>query len=209
MEYQKINIALPKGRLGDKVYFLLASAGYKSSEFEMKERKLVFSSNNALLSYFWVKPQDVATYVELGAADVGIVGKDILDEEKPDVFELLDTKLGVCKMCVCGVKEYVDTDKKLRVATKYPAIAKEYFKSRGKDIHVIRLNGSIELAPLLGLSDVIVDIVETGRTLKENGLKILDKISDYSARVVANKSAYNFKTKEISAFLQKIGDKIC
>ncbi|MCD8201007.1 MAG: ATP phosphoribosyltransferase [Clostridia bacterium] len=192
-----VSIALPKGRLGEKVYALLNSAGYGCRDIEEKNRQLVFTSDGGKAAYFWVKPADVGVYVELGAADLGIVGKDILDETEPDVYELLDTGLGKCRMCVCSKKDYVEGDGKIKVATKFPKISRNYYESRGKDIDVIVLNGSIELAPLLGLSDVIVDIVETGRTLRENDLKVYAEIGGISSRLVANKSSYNFKYKEI------------
>ncbi|MCD8205440.1 MAG: ATP phosphoribosyltransferase [Clostridia bacterium] len=191
-----VSIALPKGRLGEKVYSLLKSAGYGCREIEEKERKLLFLSDNGKVSYFWVKPADVAVYVELGAADMGICGKDIIDETEPDLYELLDTGLGKCRMCVCAKENFEDNEGRLKVATKFPCIAKKYYESMGRDIDIIKLNGSIELAPLLGLSDVIVDIVETGRTLRENNLAVFAQIEDISARLVSNKSSYNFKYAE-------------
>ncbi len=198
-----INIALPKGRLGEKVYALLSSAGYGCFDYDEKARKLVFESDNSEVSYFWVKPADVAVYVELGAADLGIVGKDVIDENKPDIYEILDTGFGRCKMCVAAKNDWHDAGNKLRIATKFPNIAREYYSKIGRDIDVIKLNGSIELAPLLGLSDVIVDIVETGLTLRENNLKVFAEIFPITARLVANKSAYNFKYAEIAAIKQK------
>lgn len=148
--------------------------------------------------YFWVKPSDVSIYVERGAADVGIAGKDILLEYRPDVYELLDLKMGKCRMCVAGPEDfYDDPNRQLRVATKFPHIATEYYDSRSRDIDIIKLNGSIELAPILGLSDVIVDIVETGKTLLENHLAPLETIVDISARFICNKVSYKFKHEEI------------
>ncbi len=198
-----INIALPKGRLGEKVYALLSGAGYSCSDYDKNARKLVFESNNGAVSYFWVKPADVAVYVEMGAADLGIVGKDVIDENKPDIYEILDTGFGKCKMCVAAKSDWHDCGEKLRVATKFPNIAREYYSGLGRDIDVIKLNGSIELAPLLGLSDVIVDIVETGITLRENNLKVYAEIFSITARLVANKSAYNFKFSETMSIKQK------
>lgn len=198
-----INIALPKGRLGEKVYALLSGAGYVCSDYDEKARKLVFESDNGAVSYFWVKPADVAVYVEMGAADLGIVGKDVIDESKPDIYEILDTGFGKCKMCVAAKNDWRDSGERLRVATKFPNVAREYYSGLGRDIEVIKLNGSIELAPLLGLSDVIVDIVETGITLRENNLKVFAEIFPITARLVANKSAYNFKFVEIKEIKQK------
>lgn len=197
-----INIALPKGRLGEKVYDILLKAGYGCGDYSSDSRKLIFSDKDGNINYFWVKPADVAVYVELGAADIGVAGKDILNEYSPDVYELLDLKIGKCKMCVATKNNFRD-DKvaPLRVATKFVNTAERYYSEIGRDIEIIKLNGSIELAPVLGLSDVIVDIVETGATLRENNLKVYQTISDISARLIANKSAYKFKNEDI--------DKIC
>jgi ATP phosphoribosyltransferase len=200
-----INIALPKGRLGEKVYNLLSKVGYECGEYDEKSRKLVFTDKNNGVSYFWVKPADVAIYVELGAADVGVVGKDIIEENGADVYELADLGLGKCAMCVAAKSDwYDDTSKPLRVATKFVNTAKEYYSKVGRDIEVIKLNGSIELAPILGMSDVIVDIVETGTTLKENNLKVFNIISQISARLIANKSAYKFKNQDILLLCEKL-----
>jgi ATP phosphoribosyltransferase len=200
-----INIALPKGRLGEKVYNLLCEVGYKCSEYDEKSRKLVFTDEKNGVSYFWVKPADVAIYVELGAADVGVVGKDIIEENGADVYELADLGLGKCSMCVAAKNDwYDDTSKPLRVATKFVNTAKEYYSKVGRDIEVIKLNGSIELAPILGMSDVIVDIVETGTTLKENNLKVYNVISQISARLIANKSAYKFKNQDVLNLCEKL-----
>ena len=157
-----LTIALPKGRLGDKVYDMLAAAGYDCPGYYDKNRKLVFESPENNVRYLLVKPSDVAIYVEHHAADVGIVGKDILLEQGSDVYELLDLKIGKCRMCVAAPEDYVeDKDRTLRVATKYVNVAKEFYGGRNRAIEIIKLNGSIELAPILGLTDVIVDIVET------------------------------------------------
>ncbi len=200
-----LNVALPKGRLGDKVYNLLAGAGYGCAEDYNESRKLVVENPAAGIRYFLVKPSDVAIYVEHGAADIGIVGKDILAESGADVYELLDTGLGKCRMCVAGPEDFTDDPgRSLRVATKFVNIAKAYYAAQGRDIDIIKLNGSIELAPLLGLSDVIVDIVETGTTLRENHLKVLKPFMPISARFVANRASFQFKRREIETLLQKL-----
>ena len=200
-----LNIALPKGRLGDKAYALLARAGYGAGAGLGDSRKLVVENAATRVRYFLVKPSDVAIYVEHGAADIGIVGKDILTEADADVYELLDTGLGRCRMCVAGPAGFrEDPGRPLRVATKFPRIAKEYYASQGRDIEIIKLNGSIELAPILGLSDVIVDIVETGATLRENGLAVLAEFMPISARVVANKASYQFKRREADRLLGRL-----
>ena len=202
-----LNVALPKGRLGDKVYDLLAGVGYGCPENYNDTRKLVVENREAGIRYFLVKPSDVAIYVEHGAADIGIVGKDILAESGADVYELLDTGLGKCRMCVAGPKDFAeDQSRALRVATKFVNIAKAYYAAQGRDIDIIKLNGSIELAPILGLSDVIVDIVETGTTLKENDLKVLTEFMPISARFIANRASYQFKHREISTLLGKLAE---
>ena len=200
-----LNVALPKGRLGDKVYNLLAGIGYGCPEDYNATRKLVVENPEAGIRYFLVKPSDVAIYVEHGAADVGIVGKDILTEASADVYELLDTGLGKCRMCVAAPADYKDDPSRpVRVATKFVNIAKSYYASMGRDIDIIKLNGSIELAPILGLSDVIVDIVETGTTLRENGLKVVTEFMPISARFIANKASYQFKHAEMDTMLEKL-----
>ncbi|MFV8831583.1 ATP phosphoribosyltransferase [Faecalibacterium prausnitzii] len=200
-----LNVALPKGRLGDKVYNLLAVIGYGCPEDYNTTRKLVVENPEAGIRYFLVKPSDVAIYVEHGAADVGIVGKDILTEASADVYELLDTGLGKCRMCVAAPADYKDDPSRpVRVATKFVSIAKSYYASMGRDIDIIKLNGSIELAPILGLSDVIVDIVETGTTLRENGLKVVTEFMPISARFIANKASYQFKHAEMDTMLEKL-----
>lgn len=202
-----LNVALPKGRLGDKVYDLLAGVGYGCPEGYADSRRLVVENPAAGIRYFLVKPSDVAIYVEHGAADIGIVGRDILAESGADVYELLDTGLGKCRMCVAGRADFRDDPgRTLRVATKFVKIAKGYFAARGRDIDVIELHGSIELAPLLGLSDVIVDIVETGTTLRENNLKVLTEFMPISARFIANKASYQFRGREITALLKKLAE---
>ncbi len=193
-----LRIALPKGRLGNKVYNFLSKCGYECEDVLTDTRKLILTNDKNNASYFMVKPADVTVYVEYGAADIGIVGKDCLIESGYDVYELLDLGFGKCDMCVAGKANFVDdTSRPLRVATKFPLIAKNYFDSKNRNIEIIKLYGSIELAPILNISDVIVDIVETGLTLKENGLVVLEKIMPISARLIANKSAYKFKKEEI------------
>ena len=200
-----LNIALPKGRLGDTMYNLLANAGYSADEDYNDTRKLVVENPAAGVRYFLVKPSDVAIYVEHGAADIGFVGKDILTESAADVYELLDTGFGKCRMCVAGPKQFVDDESRaLRVATKFVNIARDHYERRGRDIDIIKLNGSIELAPILGLSDVIVDIVETGTTLKENDLTVLEEFMPISARFIANKASYKFKYHRVTELLQKM-----
>ena len=193
-----ISVALPKGRLGEDVYDLFERAGYGCPAIREKNRRLIFENPEAGISYFWVKPADVAVYVERGAADVGVAGRDILLEYGPDVYELKDLGMGKCSMCVAGPADFKDDPSRpLRVATKFPHTARDHYAARSRQIDIIHLNGSIELAPLLGLSDVIVDIVETGRTLKENRLAVLETVYPVSARLVANRVSYQFKYREI------------
>ena len=205
MEDNFINVALPKGRLGEKVYDIMAKAGYECPSILEPNRKLTFENEETGVRYFWVKPSDVPIYVERGAADVGIAGKDILLEYSPDVYELVDLGIGKCRMCVAGYPDFRDDKSKtLKVATKFPHIAKNYYASMSRDISIIKLNGSIEIAPILGLSDVIVDIVETGSTLKENGLAPLQTVVPISARFIANKASYKFKYTEINTMSNKL-----
>ena len=200
-----LNIALPKGRLGDKVYELFASIGYDCSEIYSDNRKLVFENKENGVRYLLVKPSDVAIYIAHGATDIGVVGKDILEEGNFDIYELLDLNLGKCNMCVAAPNDYVeDFDRPLRVATKFVNIAKNYYISINREIEIIKLNGSIEIAPILGLSDVIVDIVESGKTLEENNLRVYEKIMPISARLIANKSSYKFKGDVIDDLMQKL-----
>lgn len=200
-----LDIALAKGRLGDKVYKMFKEMGYSASDFEKNTRKLVFENKEKGVRFFLIKPTDVSVYVERGVADIGIVGKDTLLESDADVYELLDLELGKCSMCVCSPNGYVDDPSKtLVVATKYPNITKKYFADQNRDIEIIKLNGSIELAPILGLSHVIVDIVETGSTLIENNLKVDRKFLDLSARVIASKSRYNFKRELIDDVVRRM-----
>ena len=204
-----LNVALPKGRLGEKVYEIFAKAGYECPEILEENRKLIFENAEKKVRYFWVKPSDVAIYVERGAADIGVAGKDILMEAGSDVNELLDLKTGVCRMAVAALKGYQeDPERTLRVATKFTNIARDYYQSKGRDIDIIHLNGSIELAPILGLSDIIVDIVETGTTLKENNLEVVEEVAPVSARLIANKASGKFKSAAIGQLVRKIADVI-
>lgn len=202
-----LNIALPKGRLGEKVYGMFERAGFECPAIREENRRLFFENETLGLRYFWVKPSDVAIYVARGAADIGVAGKDILLEYRPDVYELLDLGVGKCRMCVAGPKDFQDDlSKTLRVATKFSHIATDYYTSIGRDIDVIGLNGSIELAPILGLSDVIVDIVETGTTLKENDLAVLETVVPISARLISNKASFVFyksRIEELTRALQQ------
>ena len=200
-----LNVALPKGRLGEKVYGMFEKAGFPCPSIMEPSRKLIFENPDAGVRYFWVKPSDVAIYVERGAADIGVAGKDILLEYTPDVYELLDLDIGKCRMAVAAKETFRDDPKKtLRVATKFSKIASDYYASKGRDIDIIHLNGSIEIAPILDLSDVIVDIVETGKTLDENRLKVFETIVPISARLVANKSAFKFKGEQIERLSREL-----
>ena len=200
-----LNIALPKGRLGEKVYEMFEKSGFDCPSIKEKNRKLIFENPDKQIRFFWVKPSDVSIYVERGAADLGVAGKDILLEYAPDVYELLDLNLGKCRMAVAAKKETnPDQIKTLRVATKFVNIASDYYTRLGRDIDIIKLNGSIELAPILGLSDVIVDIVETGTTLKENDLEVKATILPISARLIANKASFRFLNREIEAITENM-----
>ena len=204
-----LNIALPKGRLGEKVYDIFAKAGFPCPAIKENSRKLIFENEEVGVRYFWVKPSDVAIYVERGAADIGVAGKDILLEYQPEVYELLDMDIGKCRMAVAARKGFQENmDRTLRVATKFTGIAQQYYLSKGRDIDIIHLNGSIEIAPILGLSDVIVDIVETGSTLKENDLEVIETIVPISARLISNKASYHFKSKKIGQMLQQIAEQM-
>ena len=194
-----LNIALPKGRLGEKVYDIFEKAGYGCPSIHENNRKLIFENEETGVRYFWVKPSDVAIYVERGAADIGVAGKDILLEYNPDVYELCDLQMGKCRMAVAAKDDFFDNpERTLRVATKFPNITKKYYSTLSREIDIIKLNGSIEIAPILGLSDVIVDIVETGTTLKENNLRPYETIVPISARLISNKVSYKFKNDVIS-----------
>ena len=195
-----LNIALPKGRLGERVYAMFEKAGFECPSIKENNRKLIFENPACGVRYFWVKPSDVTIYVERGAADIGVAGKDILLEYEPDVYEWLDLKTGICRMAVAAPKGFRDDPRRtLKVATKFSNIAQNYYSAQGREIDIIHLNGSIEIAPILGLSDVIVDIVETGTTLKENDLEVFETVVPISARLIANKSSYKFQEEQIKA----------
>ncbi len=200
-----LNVALPKGRLGEKVYDMFEKAGFECPSIKENNRKLIFENPEKGVRYFWVKPTDVAIYVERGAADIGVAGKDILLEYEPDVYELLNLNIGKCRMAVAAKKDFYDnTQKTLRVATKFANITKNFYGEKGRDIDIIHLNGSIEIAPILDLSDVIVDIVETGTTLKENNLEVIETIVPISARLISNKASFKFKNDKIEEILKSM-----
>ena len=200
-----INVALPKGRLGEKIYSMFERVGLDCPSIRENTRKLTYESLENKIRFFWVKPSDVAIYVERGAADIGVAGRDILLEYTPDVYELLDLNEGKCRMAVAAKNGFVDDESKtLRVATKFSNIAKHFYNEKSRDIEIIHLNGSIELAPILGLSDVIVDIVETGKTLLENGLAPTETITEISARLISNKAAYSFKNERIEEIKSRL-----
>ena len=204
-----LNIALPKGRLGEKVYAMFEAAGFECPSIKENNRKLIFENGEKQIRYFWVKPSDVAIYVERGAADIGVAGKDILLEYNPNVYELLDLNIGKCRMAVAAPDDfYDDGEKTLRVATKFTNIAADYYSKQGREIDIIKLNGSIEIAPILKLSDVIVDIVETGTTLKENNLSVKSTIVPISARLISNISSFKFKASEIEKIVDLVGKQV-
>ncbi|MBQ3265440.1 MAG: ATP phosphoribosyltransferase [Ruminococcus sp.] len=200
-----LNVALPKGRLGEKVYAMFEAAGYPCPSIKENNRKLIFENPQAGVRYFWVKPSDVAIYVERGAADIGVAGKDILLEYEPEIYELLDLDIGKCRMAVAAPEGFEDyPNRTLRVATKFSKIAADHYASKGRDIDIVHLNGSIEIAPILGLTDVIVDIVETGTTLKENHLEVVETVVPISARLIANKSSFKFKGDSIAKLASEL-----
>lgn len=203
-----LTIALSKGRLADQALELLETAGYDCSAAKEETRKLILEDKKCGLRFVMAKPADVPTYVEYGAADIGIVGKDTLMEESRQLYEVIDLGFGACRMCVCGpekLKGKLDQIPNKRVASKYPNITRTYFEiTKRESVEIIKLNGSVELAPLIGLAEVIVDIVESGRTLRENGLDVLEVIADISARVVVNRVSMKMKSKEILPMLDAI-----
>ncbi len=204
-----INVALPKGRLGEKIYDMFEQAGYECPSIKEGSRKLIFENAEKGVRYFWVKPSDVSIYVERGAADIGVCGKDILAEYTPAVYELLDLNKGVCRMAVAAKKGFYDDGRNtLKVATKFVNVAKKYYADKCREIDIIHLNGSIELAPILGMADVIVDIVETGTTLKENDLEVVETVFPISARLIANKSSFQFKTREIEKIVEELRKRV-
>ena len=205
-----INIALPKGRLGEKVYEMLENLGYGCPGLTDGSRKLIFEDDGGITRYFWVKPSDVDIYVERGAADIGVVGRDILLEHNPDVYELLDLGFGKCRFALACKKDFdfFDGYGHRIVASKYPNVTKEYFRNRGLDVEVVKIDGSVELAPLLGLSDGIVDIVETGSTLKENGLSVVCDVAPISARLIVNPASLKLKKNDIDKIIDSIAEVI-
>ena len=206
---EMLNIALPKGRLGERIYKMFEKAGFECPLLMEDTRKLIFENEEKQVRYFWVKPSDVAIYVERGAADIGVAGKDILLEYNPDIYELLDLKTGKCRMSISAPVGFRDDPRKtLRVATKFSNIAKNHYMKCGREIDIVHLNGSIEIAPILNLTDVIVDIVETGKTLKENNLAVLEDIVPISARLIANKSSYKFKNEIVNCIVRSLSEQI-
>lgn len=208
-----ITFALGKGRLANKTLELLEEIGITCEEMKDKEtRKLIFVNEEKKFRFFLAKGPDVPTYVEYGAADIGVVGKDTILEEQRKCYEVLDLGFGKCRMCVCGPEssaELLKHHEMIRVATKYPRIAKDYFHNKKhQTVDIIKLNGSIELAPIVGLSEVIVDIVETGSTLKENGLKVLEEVCPLSARMIVNQVSMKMEAERISALIRAIKEKL-
>lgn len=205
MNDQYLTIALPKGRLGDEAILKFNMIGYGDAIIA-ESRKLIFIDEDKKLKFMLVKPSDVLTYVENGVADLGIIGSDTLLEEKRQLFELMSLNFGYCTFAVAGRKGEIihQRDDILRIATKYPNITKAYFKQKNQAIDIIKLNGSVELAPLVGLSDVIVDIVETGKTLKANGLEVLETMMDVSARLISNPVSYRFKYTKMMDIIEKL-----
>lgn len=202
---RNIQIALTKGRLEKHVIPLFEKVGIDCSELLDKGRKLVFQSASRNVSFILVKAVDVATYVEHGVADIGIVGKDILMEYEKDIYEMVDLEVGCCKFCVASIPTYNPKGyRKKRIATKYPHITSNYFRDKGEDVEIIKIEGSVEIAPLLGLADAIVDIVETGKTLQENGLIIFEEMYSISARMIVNKAALKTKKDEIFDIIHKM-----
>ena len=206
-----LTIALTKGRLASQTMELLEKTGITCEEMkDKKTRRLIFVNEEKKLRFFLAKGPDVPTYVEYGAADIGIVGKDTLLEENRKLYEVLDLKFGACRMCICGpesARPLLEDRQQIRVATKYPNICKDYFfNKKQQTVEIIKLNGSIELAPIVGLSDVICDIVETGSTLKENGLKVLEEVCPLSARMVVNQVSMKMEDERIRAMIRDLKD---
>lgn len=202
-EGQQLTVALSKGRIMKQTLTLLQQAGIPVPDDIEDSRKLILESPDQSIRYILAKPVDVPTYVEYGVADVGIVGKDVLLEAERDLYELLDLGIGRCRMCVCGLPDGKGAAGN-RVASKYPRIATEHFRNRGQQVEVIFLNGSVELAPLIGLADRIVDLVETGRTLEENGLVVQEEIVQISTRVVANRMSFRLKSERIDDLIARL-----
>ena len=202
----RLKIALTKGRLQDKTLELLKKLNMDTSEIEGKSRKLIFSIPNSNLDIVLAKAADVITYVEHGACDIGVVGKDTIMESTADINELLELGFGKCKFALATLNgtDLYNTHKSITIATKYPKVARDYFLKKGIDIDVVKIEGSVELAPILNIADGIVDIVETGTTLKENGLSVIEEIADISARLIGNIASMKLKKKEINEFVERI-----
>jgi ATP phosphoribosyltransferase len=212
-EQRDLTFALTKGRLAKQTLSLLSGIGIECTEMEDKDtRKLIFRNEELGLRFFLAKGPDVPTYVEYGAADIGVTGRDVIDEAAKNVYEVLDLGLGKCRMCVCGpesAREALSGRDVIRVATKYPRIAKDYFYTKKhRTVEIIKLNGSIELAPIVGLSEVIVDIVETGSTLRENGLSVLENVCDLSARMIVNQVSMRMENERITDIIKRLKEKI-
>ncbi|MDI3534714.1 MAG: phosphoribosyltransferase [Thermosediminibacterales bacterium] len=205
---EQLTIALSKGRIMKDTLKLLQETGIECSDIYEDSRKLIFNSTKSRIKFIIAKPFDIPTYVEYGVADLGIVGKDVIMEEKKDVYELVDLKFGFCRLVVAGPKERKGYPPHPRIASKYPRIAEEYFMQKGEQVEIIKLNGSVELAPIIGLSDKIVDIVSTGKTLKENNLKELEEIDKITARLIANRVSFRLKSKRINDLIKKINSVI-
>ncbi len=201
-----LSIALTKGRLEKQTVERLAAAGYGIDALKDKGRQLVFQDQVKDIRYFLVKANDCITYVNHGVADIGVVGKDTLLENMNETYELLDLKMGCCKFIVAGLKDKNPLMKfgHIKIGTKYPNVCREYFQKRGMDVEIIKIDGSVELAPILGLCDGIVDIMETGSTLKENGLVVFDTVCELSARLIVNKASFKLKQAEISQLLEDL-----
>src|SRR5262245_44907773 len=207
---ETITIALSKGRLFDEALLLLKKAGIEIPGSSLNSRKLVVADTQQRFQFFMVKPVDVPTYVEYGVADAGIAGRDVLLESNADLHQPLNLQIGICKMVVAGPKATANQDYKelsaVRIATKYPRVTTGYFTRRGVPVEIIALSGSVELAPLLGLSDRIVDLVSTGRTLAENGLEVIELIADISARLIVNRASYQIKRKRITELIEMLSE---
>ncbi len=205
---QPLRIALAKGRIAQDAIALLIRAGYDLESFDKKSRKLVFEDPEGRISIVFVKSDDIPVYVEKGAADVGIVGKDVLAEAEADVYEMLDLKFGNCRMCAAGFEPWQLPARKLVVASKYPNVARRYFAKLGIHTEVLKLNGSVELAPIMGLAEIIVDIVETGNTLRENNLQILETLFPVSARLIVNKVSLKTRYEPIQELLKGLRQQV-
>lgn len=203
-----ITFALAKGRLGNKILAMLKEANICNVELDDEDRRLVINSDDNKYSFFLCKPSDVPTFVDYGIADIGVVGKDTILEENRDITEIMDLGFGKCRMIVAGMNgadKLLNSGKTIRVATKYPNIAKKYFEKTNRNVIVIKLNGSVELGPVTGLSDCIVDIVESGKTLKENGLIVYEEVAKLSARLIVNNAALKVKYEEINKIIDSLG----